>query len=195
MKRLLSICAIVFGAALIGAGAAPVETAPNTFVTQHELSIEVGRLNDLLREHVNNDDHAGIVEAKRIDAVLESESKRIDALLAAAKADVALANARAEGTASALAERVDSSAKTLVSQVDVTAKAASAATEAQTKAFDARITPLEQMRYEQAGRGSLSTPLLTTMAMIGGMLLLYAIQQLRVKKEEDIPTAHTRRKS
>ena len=111
MKHALSICAIVLGAFLIGAAAAPVEQARNDFVTQHELSVEVKRIDDLFAAYVVSQTAANEVDTKRVDSKLASESTRIDALLTAAKADVTLANARAELTASALAERVEHGAR------------------------------------------------------------------------------------
>jgi hypothetical protein len=88
-------------------------------------------------------------------------------------------------TASALAERVDTSAKALAAQVEVTAKAAAAATEASSKAFSERITPLEQMRYEQSGKSIISTPLQMSIVAFCTLLLAYIFQRLmtQVKKE------------
>jgi cytoskeletal protein RodZ len=186
MKHVLSICAIVLGLFLIAAGAVPSEPAGGGFVTRHELSIEVKRIDDLLRAYIISESTSNEVDTKRVDSKLASESQRIDALLTAAKADVTLANARAELTASALAERVDTSAKALAAQVEVTAKAAASATDAQAKAFSERITPLEQMRYETAGRGAISTPLLMVMATLSGSLLMYVILRATVKRPEEV---------
>lgn len=116
-----------------------------------------------------------IAEAKRIDAMMIAEAKRIDALLTAAASAVSLASSRAELTAQALAERVDTSAKALAAQVELTAKAAAIAVEATAKALGERIVPLEQSRYEQAGRRGLSGPMLMLIAgLVGGILVFVA---------------------
>lgn len=86
-----------------------------------------------------------------LEARLTAEKERVNALLQAQQAAVALDRTRAELTASALAERVDTSAKTLAAQVETTAKAAENAVAAAATALAARIAPLEQARYEQAG--------------------------------------------
>jgi hypothetical protein len=182
MKPALSICAIVLGLFLIGAGAVPTGAATGDFVTRVDLAVEIKRIDDLATAYRSAQSEANNVDTKRVDAMLAAESQRIDALLAAAKADVALANARAELTANSLAERVDTSAKALAAQGEVAAKAAVSDREAQEKKFNERVAPLEQMRYEQAGRGSLSTPLLTLLSALGGGLLLSAAQKLRGKR-------------
>jgi hypothetical protein len=63
-----------------------------------------------------------------------------------------LANARQELTATALAERVETSAKTLALTVEATKVAAQIAVDAIFSSLGARIKPLEDARYEQAGR-------------------------------------------
>lgn len=186
MNHARSIFAVVLGAFLVGIAAAPIEPAREGFVTQHELAVEIKRIDDLMLAYEASATSANDVDTKRVDSKLSSESQRIDALLTAAKADVTLANARAELTASALAERVDTSAKALAAQVEVTAKAATTATEAQAKAFSERITPLEQMRYETAGRGSISTPLLMVMATLSGSLLTFVVLNAIRRRPEEV---------
>jgi hypothetical protein len=118
-----------------------------------QLADERAARQDQLRQMATN--HSMIValaETKRTDAVAVAEKERVNALLAAAAANVVLANARQELTASALAERVDTSAKTLALQVEATKTAAQIAVDATTLALGARIKPLEDARYEQAGR-------------------------------------------
>lgn len=92
------------------------------------------------------------LESKYRDAQQAAESRRLDALLAAQNSAAALTATRAEATATALAERVDNSAKTLATSVEATAKAFQTAVDATAKAFSERISPLEQLRFEQGGR-------------------------------------------
>lgn len=93
------------------------------------------------------------VETRSLEALRIAE-RRIDANRAADLLAVGLANTRAELTAIALAEKVSDSAKTLALQVETTAKAAAVAVEAAALALGLRIKPLEDARYEQAGRKS-----------------------------------------
>lgn len=99
--------------------------------------------------------HAAIValaETRRLDANSLSEQRRVDANRAADLAAVVLSNTRAELTAAALAERVDTTQKTLAIQVEQTKVAAGLAVDATTATLGSRIKPLEDARYEQAGR-------------------------------------------
>ena len=67
------------------------------------------------------------------------------------------------------------------SQVDSTAVARRStrlAVEATAKALAARIEPLEQTRYEQAGRRGLSAPLLMLLAGLGGGIVVYFVEHL-----------------
>ena len=114
-----------------------------------ERAIRQDQLREMASKHAMA---AAVAESRRIDAVGEAEKERVNALLAAQKADVALAAARAEGTATALADRVETSAKTLVTTVETTKTAAQAAVDNTTLSLGARIKPLEDARYEQAGR-------------------------------------------
>lgn len=93
----------------------------------------------------------GEVETRAIEAV-RITAARIDANRATDLLAVGLANARAELTTAALAEKVADSAKTLATQVEATAKAAAVAVEATAVALGIRIKPLEDARYEAAGR-------------------------------------------
>ena len=128
-------------------------------------------------------------ESKRIDSNMAAEAKRVDALLTAAAKNVELANASAESraaalaervdvSAKALAERVDTSAKALALQVEATAKAAAERVDATTKTLGDRIAPLEQARYENAGRNRISVPLLMTLSTVGGGVLLFTFEKL-----------------
>lgn len=130
----------------------------------HYQSKRIDRLKDKLNDEralrqdqlrVMATEHGQIIalaETKRLDAVQIAEKERVNALLAAAAANVVLANARSELTATALAERVDTSAKTLALQVEATKTAAQISVDATTLALGGRIKPLEDARYEQAGR-------------------------------------------
>ena len=132
------------------------------------------------RRHADNGRIDGLMlaEAKRIDAMMIAEAKRIDALLTAAASAVSLASSRAEITAAALAERVDTSAKALAAQVELTAKAAAVAVEATAKALGERIAPLEQSRYEQAGRRGLSGPMLLLIAGLVGGVAVFVVETI-----------------
>ena len=95
---------------------------------------------------------AAKAESLRIDAVQLAEAARVNALLGAQKADVALAAARAEGEAKALAARVESSATALADRVEATKSASDSSVSNTATLLGARIKPLEDARYEQAGR-------------------------------------------
>jgi len=136
------------------------------------------RAADRRKADSNSFDAKMIAEAKRIDAMMIAEAKRIDALLTAAASAVSLASSRAEITAAALAERVDTSAKALAAQVELTAKAAAIAVEATAKALGERIVPLEQSRYENAGRRGISQPMLMTIALLVGGVVVFIVEQL-----------------
>lgn len=130
------------------------------------------QLRDMASKHAMA---AALGESRRIDAVQEAEKERVNALLAAQKADVALAAARAEGVATALADRVEVSAKTLATQVDATKSAAQVAVDNTTVALGNRIKPLEDARYEQAGRRGGQVEVAGAVKYIIGILLGSAV--------------------
>lgn len=80
-------------------------------------------------------------ERRSTSARAKAEKGRVNALLQASKADAALVATRAEGTAAALAEKVET-----------TKTAAAGAVEQTTINLVGRIKPLEDARYENAGR-------------------------------------------
>jgi hypothetical protein len=148
-----------------------------------QLADERGTRQDQLRDMASKHAMAGaIAESRRIDAVQEAEKERVNALLAAQKADVALAAARAEGVASALADRVEVSAKTLATQNEATKATAQLAVDVTNANLGNRIKPLEDARYEQAGRrggvGDISRVVYAIVGIIvglaGPLILLFA---------------------
>lgn len=150
------------------------ESPPNGYVTYRELNAqvkgnddrheaEVRRTDELREAETRRTDDLREMEAKyvqlltmaesrRLDAVMTAEARRIDANRSTDVAAVVLANARAELTAAALAERVDTSAKALAEGTAATAKAAAISVDSAAVALGGRIKPLEDARYEQAGR-------------------------------------------
>ena len=107
-----------------------------------QLADERSARQDQLREMATTHSLAmAHAESRRIDAVQEAEKERVNSLLVTQKSDVALAAARADGVASALAEKVET-----------TKSAAAAAVESTSAGFNVRIKPLEDARYENAGR-------------------------------------------
>jgi hypothetical protein len=118
-----------------------------------QLADERATRQDQLREMASKHAMAAaIAESRRIDAVGEAEKERVNALLVGQKADVALAAARAEGEAKALAARVESSATALADRVEATKSASDNAVANTAVQLGARIKPLEDARYESAGR-------------------------------------------
>ena len=110
------------------------------------------RLDDLRKMQAKHDSILAQKETARLDAIQLAETRRVDANRAADAAAVLLAVTRAELTASTLAEKVTDSAVTLASQVEQTKIAAAAGVDATTETLGGRIKPLEDARYEQAGR-------------------------------------------
>lgn len=88
---------------------------------------------------------------KRLEAMLQTEVRQIRELLTASANAVGIANTRAEAMAAQLAERVDTTAKTQAQQVENTAKVIATQMDSMLKALVARIEPLEQERYANAG--------------------------------------------
>ena len=141
----------------------------------HAIDTRVDRVMD---EHEARAADLRKVDVGSFDAKMIAEAKRIDALLTASASAVSLASSRAEITAAALAERVDTSAKALAAQVELTAKAAAIAVEATAKALGERIVPLEQSRYEQAGRRGISGPMLMLIAGLAGGVVVFIVETL-----------------
>lgn len=110
------------------------------------------RQDDLRLMQTEHQIRMDLKEAQRLDANALSEQRRVDANRAADAAAVILATTRAELTAGTLAEKVADSASTLVTQVEQTKSAAALAVDATTETLGGRIKPLEDARYEQAGR-------------------------------------------
>lgn len=127
------------------------DTLDPTINVQQLVNSAVARLDDIAAIERAHRSELRDLEAKHRDSQQIAEKERVNALLSAAAAAAALDRTRAELTASALAERVDTTAKTIAAQVESTAKAADNAVVATATALNARITPLEQARYEQAG--------------------------------------------
>lgn len=148
----------------------------NDYVTRREFQTEIRRLDERRESAIQNHLHLISVESSRVNGRMETEANRINAILLASAQNVREASVRAETTAAKLAERVDASAKALVSQVESTARANVDAVAAAAMAMSARIKPLEELRFEQAGRSGITTPLLMLIATFAGALLLFLIQ-------------------
>jgi hypothetical protein len=146
-----------------------------------QLADERATRQDQLREMASKHAMAAaIAESRRIDAVQLAEAARVNALLGAQKADVALAAARAEGEAKALAARVESSATALADRVEATKSASDTSVANTAVQLGARIKPLEDARYEQAGRRGGQTDVTGALKYVigviiggGGLLILF----------------------
>ena len=136
-------------------------------VLRHE--IETGRTTERYRQkdlhHLQEKLNKETLRANLMAA--KAEKSRINALFAAGKADVALANVRTEGIATALATKVED-----------TRIAAQTSTEGTVAAFNARVKPLEDARYEAAGGNAKSADqakkLWAILGLIGGFVTLVA---------------------
>jgi hypothetical protein len=120
---------------------------------REKLADERTRRQDNLREMQTLHDHEmAQKESSRLDAIQLAETRRVDANRAGDAAAVLLAVTRAELTASTLAAKVTDSASALATQVEQTKDAAAAGVKATTETLGGRIKPLEDDRYERAGR-------------------------------------------
>jgi hypothetical protein len=91
------------------------------------------------------------LETKFRDAATLAEQRRIDANMAKSDAAVLLASTEAKLTAVALAKEAANLASTLNTQVETSAAALRATSDAASKAQEARIVALEQVRWQSAG--------------------------------------------
>lgn len=108
------------------------------------------------RKHVRE-----IMELRGIHAteLREAEAKRIDAIRVVDVNAVTAANERATTQAAVLAAQVTTSADTLRNLVATTATAVSAQLDQLTKIFTDRITAIERVQYEGAGKSGVTDPI------------------------------------
>lgn len=150
------------------------EAEHNGWVTQSEFRSEIRRIDERAEGWLR----AMAAESLRVNGCMKSEADRINALLLASAQNVREASTRAEQTATHLAERVEATAKALVQQGEASTRANVDAVAATAMAMDARIKPLESLRWEEAGRSRISVPLLMAIAGFCGALLLFLVQRL-----------------
>lgn len=152
------------------------EPSANDWVTQREFRSEIRRIDERREGTVASHLHLMAVESARVNHVMSSEADRINSLLLASAQNQKEASNRAEQTAKNLADRVDATAKAVVQTGEATAKANVDAMTAAAMAMDSRIKPLEQARFEGAGRSGMTTPLMMLLSTFAGGLVLYLIQ-------------------
>lgn len=129
---------------------------PNDSIGRHEFdalrAADARRQDDLRACEVHRLDDLRAMERHYQSKLRKAESKRLNAIREVDAAATVLSNTRAELMATALAEKVAAAAGTLVTQVEQTKIAAATAVDATTETLSGRIKPLEDARYEQAGR-------------------------------------------
>jgi|ERR1035437_8542702 hypothetical protein len=142
-----------------------------TLLMHEALRLEL--LNALAAERRRNDDLRLADGQRWMDG-----QDRIQAQLSSMASEALRVNGRAETTAANLAIEQKATAANLAEKVDASALALRVAVEASAKAMNARIEPLEQARYENAGRQGISTPLLMALSAAGSTGFVLIIQKI-----------------